>query len=220
MASSRNWVGIQAEETQEKHEDFRVCLNRTSAVLRFQSGPGWAENRFQTCGQMQHPAVESSTGGARRWGSGFGGGLALKLSGGAWQSRQVEAGPQGSFDGKKFDGGKKFGSPGQAHNLQLLSKEALGSCPNRLGQVSHRREEQSSRRQHPDALHRKKTRKSPVFFHNLKTKKPKRFQMKTFSVKVFRSKQTQHDPGICLLAPVCNTVNLPYEDAFVVHTMS
>lgn len=38
--ANRNWVGIQAEQTQEKHKDIRVHLYRTSSVFRFQSGPG------------------------------------------------------------------------------------------------------------------------------------------------------------------------------------
>lgn len=38
--AGRNWVGIQAEQTQEKCEDVVVRLNRTSTVFRFQSGPG------------------------------------------------------------------------------------------------------------------------------------------------------------------------------------
>lgn len=43
-----------------------------------------------------------------------------------------------SLVGKKHDGGKELGSPGQ-----LLSQEAPGSCPHRLDPVPHQREERS-----------------------------------------------------------------------------
>lgn len=58
--ANRNWVGTQAEWTQEKHQIVRISLNRTSTVFGFQSGPGCTQNRFRVYGQMQHLGIESS----------------------------------------------------------------------------------------------------------------------------------------------------------------
>jgi len=48
-----------------------------------------------------------------------------------------------SFVGKKLDCSQEFGTPDQTYNLQLVSDEALGSCPERLDQVQHHGEEWS-----------------------------------------------------------------------------
>ena len=52
-------------------------------MLRFQSGPGWAENRFFVCGQTQYLVALAANGVF-----GCGGRLGLKLKWEAGQSRQ------------------------------------------------------------------------------------------------------------------------------------
>lgn len=65
-------------------------------MLRFQSGPGWAENRLWACGQTQYLAALAADGAF-----GCGGRLGLKLKWEAGQSRQwgVEDEPVRSGEG-------------------------------------------------------------------------------------------------------------------------
>lgn len=96
--AGRNWVGIQAEQTQEKCEDVMVRLNRTSTVFRFQSGPGctWNSSRFMVKCNVEEFWVARVQADAV---FGFRGRMGLKLSKEAWQSRQTgEGGGSGDED--------------------------------------------------------------------------------------------------------------------------
>ncbi|XP_077922146.1 uncharacterized protein MTNAP1 [Halichoerus grypus] len=50
-------------------------------------------------------------------------------------SKKVVSHPR-SFVGKKLDCSQEFGTPDQTYNLQLVSDEALGSCPERAAALA------------------------------------------------------------------------------------